>query len=77
MKGDSTPAFLGGTNLGSTIHGVRECKGAGTNEAACGVFAASVSFRACSRPGEGARRRHVGHMPPPCHFRGLLARERG
>ena len=54
----------------------RHTRRADTNEAACRVYAASVSFQARLRVGEGDGRRRVGHIPPPCRFQGLLVRER-
>ena len=64
-------------DLGSTVHGVCECKEADMNKAACRVYATSMSFWAFSQAGEEARRRHVGHILPLCCFQGLLVRERG
>ena len=68
--GQNKPGLVG-------IHGICECKGAGMNKAACGVYATLVSFRAGSWAGEAARRRRVGYTPPPHCFLVLFARERG
>ena len=44
-------------------------------EAACGGYAASVSF-GLVRSLERARRWHIAHTPPPCRFRGSFMGKR-